>query len=86
ADADGKQERAERVDRVLAADLQAFEANRERDFQDLFATYAKDQLQVEKQILSELKSVLDFIRQGSVSGAKGPSQDPPAAGASHATA
>ncbi|KAJ1953920.1 hypothetical protein GGI12_005907, partial [Dipsacomyces acuminosporus] len=64
-DADGKRERAERVDRVLAADLRAFEVNRERDIKSMFGSLAKDQLHVEKQVLSEFKAVLEFIRHGS---------------------
>ncbi|KAI8325696.1 hypothetical protein GQ54DRAFT_295278 [Martensiomyces pterosporus] len=64
ADADSKRERAERVDRVLAADLRAFEANREHDLKSMFGSLAKDQLHVEKQVLGEFKAVLAFIRHG----------------------
>ncbi|KAJ2907443.1 Vacuolar protein sorting-associated protein 17 [Coemansia aciculifera] len=64
ADADSKRQRAERVDRVLAADLQAFEANREGDFRAMFGALARDQLHVERQVLTEYKAVLEFIRHG----------------------
>ncbi|KAJ2796360.1 Vacuolar protein sorting-associated protein 17, partial [Coemansia guatemalensis] len=56
ADADCKRQRAERVDKVLAADLGAFEANREGDFRAMFGALARDQLQVERQVLAELKA------------------------------
>ncbi|KAJ2354761.1 Vacuolar protein sorting-associated protein 17, partial [Coemansia sp. RSA 2618] len=60
ADADSKRQRASRVDKVLAADLQAFEANRESDFRALFGALGRDQLHVERQVLNEFKAVLDF--------------------------
>ncbi|KAJ2460811.1 Vacuolar protein sorting-associated protein 17 [Coemansia sp. RSA 2424] len=68
ADADSKRQRAERVDRVLAADLRAFEANREGDFRAMFGALARDQLHVERQVLTEFKAVLEFIRHGNSSG------------------
>ncbi|KAJ2124144.1 hypothetical protein GGH17_005199, partial [Coemansia sp. RSA 788] len=61
-DADSKRQRAERVDKVLAADLQAFEANREGDFRALFSALGRDQLHIERQVLGEFKAVLDFVR------------------------
>ncbi|KAJ2866329.1 Vacuolar protein sorting-associated protein 17 [Coemansia aciculifera] len=65
SDADNKRQRAERVDRVLAADLRAFETNREGDFRAMFGALARDQLHVERQVLTEFKAVLEFIRHGS---------------------
>ncbi|KAJ2161855.1 Vacuolar protein sorting-associated protein 17 [Coemansia sp. RSA 552] len=62
ADADAKRQRADRVDRVLAADLQAFETNREGDFRTMFSALGRDQLHIERQALSELRAVLDFVR------------------------
>lgn len=60
--ADSKRQRAERVDRVLAADMRAFEHNREGDFRTLFGALARDQLQVERQVLDDFKAVLEFLR------------------------
>ncbi|KAJ2449379.1 Vacuolar protein sorting-associated protein 17 [Coemansia sp. RSA 2336] len=67
ADADSKRQRAERVDKVLAADLQAFETNRENDFRAMFTALGRDQLHVERQVLNEFKAVLDFVRQSGTS-------------------
>ncbi|KAJ2035655.1 Vacuolar protein sorting-associated protein 17 [Coemansia sp. S16] len=68
SDADNKRQRAERVDRVLAADLRAFETNREGDIRAMFGALARDQLHVERQVLTEFKAVLEFIRHGSSAG------------------
>ncbi|KAJ2781056.1 Vacuolar protein sorting-associated protein 17 [Coemansia javaensis] len=62
ADADGKRHRADRVDRVLAADLRAFEASREGDLRAMFAALARDQLHIERQALGELRATLDLAR------------------------
>ncbi|KAJ2817599.1 Vacuolar protein sorting-associated protein 17 [Coemansia sp. 'formosensis'] len=67
SDADSKRQRAERVDQVLAADLRAFEVNREGDLRAMFGALAKDQLHVERQVLNEFKAVLEFIRHGTSS-------------------
>ncbi|KAJ2351027.1 hypothetical protein H4S02_013692, partial [Coemansia sp. RSA 2611] len=64
SDADSKRQRAERVDRVLAADLRAFEMNREGDLRAMFGALARDQLHVERQVLAEFKAVLEFVRHG----------------------
>ncbi|KAJ2014109.1 Vacuolar protein sorting-associated protein 17 [Coemansia sp. S85] len=64
SDADGKRQRAERVDRVLAADLRAFEINREGDLRAMFGALARDHLHVERQVLAEFKAVLEFVRHG----------------------
>ncbi|KAJ1718013.1 Vacuolar protein sorting-associated protein 17, partial [Coemansia biformis] len=56
SDADAKRHRAERVDQVLAADLRAFEANREGDFRATFSALGRDQLHIERQVLSELRA------------------------------
>ncbi|KAJ2615014.1 Vacuolar protein sorting-associated protein 17 [Coemansia sp. RSA 1365] len=62
SDADCKRQRAERVDKVLAADLGAFEANREGDFRAMFGALARDQLQIERQVLGEIKAALESAR------------------------
>ncbi|KAJ2002478.1 Vacuolar protein sorting-associated protein 17 [Coemansia thaxteri] len=64
SDADSKCQRAERVDRVLEADLRMFEVNREGDFRSMFGALARDQLYVERQVLTEFKAVLEFVRHG----------------------
>ncbi|KAJ2301417.1 Vacuolar protein sorting-associated protein 17 [Coemansia sp. RSA 2705] len=68
ADADSKRARAERVDRVLAADLHAFEANREGDLRALFGALGRDQLQAERQVLGELRAALDTVRHAGSAG------------------
>ncbi|KAI9506423.1 Vacuolar protein sorting-associated protein 17 [Coemansia spiralis] len=62
AEADSKRQRAERADRVLAADLRAFEYYRESDLRAMFGALGREQLQIERQVLSELKAGLEFIR------------------------
>ncbi|KAJ2772350.1 Vacuolar protein sorting-associated protein 17 [Coemansia nantahalensis] len=81
SDADAKRCRAERVDQVLAADLRAFELNREGDFRAMFAALARDHLHIERQVLTELRAVLDFARHSSPAAAA----DPPAAPAAPPT-
>ncbi|KAJ2396173.1 Vacuolar protein sorting-associated protein 17 [Coemansia sp. RSA 2559] len=61
AEADSKRERAERVDKVLAADLRAFEYYRESDLRAMFGALGREQLQIERQALGELKAALAYI-------------------------
>ncbi|KAJ2716288.1 Vacuolar protein sorting-associated protein 17 [Coemansia spiralis] len=65
SDADAKRQRADRVDQVLATDLRAFELNREADFRAMFAALGRDQLHIERQVLTELRAVLDVARHSS---------------------
>ncbi|KAJ1908340.1 Vacuolar protein sorting-associated protein 17 [Coemansia sp. IMI 209127] len=67
AEADGKRERAERVDKVLAADLRAFEYYRESDLRAMFGALGREQLQIERQALGELKAALAYIGTSSKS-------------------
>ncbi|KAJ1665422.1 Vacuolar protein sorting-associated protein 17 [Coemansia sp. RSA 1813] len=60
-EADSKRERAERVDKVLAADLRAFEYYRESDIKAMFGALGREQLQIERQALGELKAALAYI-------------------------
>ncbi|KAJ1720784.1 Vacuolar protein sorting-associated protein 17 [Coemansia erecta] len=63
ADAESRRVRAERVDRVLDADMRAFERRREGDVRAMFAALARDHLAVERQVLAEQRAALDFVRQ-----------------------
>ncbi|KAJ2721142.1 Vacuolar protein sorting-associated protein 17 [Coemansia sp. Benny D115] len=63
ADAESKRLRAERVDRVLAADLRAFERYREADMRAMFAALAREYLTVERSVLAEQKAALEFVRR-----------------------
>ncbi|KAJ2546325.1 Vacuolar protein sorting-associated protein 17 [Coemansia sp. RSA 1933] len=67
AEADSKRERAERVDKVLAADLRAFEYYRESDIKAMFGALGREQLQIERQALGELKAALAYIGTSSKS-------------------
>ncbi|KAJ1896903.1 Vacuolar protein sorting-associated protein 17 [Kickxella alabastrina] len=64
ADADNRRLRAERVDRVLEADLAAFGRCREGDVRHMLAALARDHLSAERQVLAEQRAALEFVRQG----------------------
>ncbi|KAJ2601883.1 Vacuolar protein sorting-associated protein 17 [Coemansia sp. RSA 1722] len=74
ADADSRRQRAERVDRVLSTDLRVFEYGREGDIRAMFAALARDHLHIERQVLSEQRAALEFVRQGKIRGTESRAQ------------